>query len=426
MSIYTELFKYYTSSICFRKKTIGNVRKKQLEKFAEIFEYAKQHSPFYQKVYSEAGIMDLKIRSWEDVEKVPVIDKSLLRKYSTQEIMTCPIAPDLVLHSTSGSTGEPFKIYQTKFEEFTAHIRVFRLLRSLGYHPFKKIVMIIRYENNARFEVEKELSLLSKLQRVLKIFQRKIVSIYEDPKKMVEDLEKNNADILWTTPSALEVICNELASQNKIMRIPYVVSFAETLFPHQYQKIKECLALNIVNLYGMMECPTIGYEVNGDGKMSVFSEFVLVQEKGNDDMPDQMTPVITNLINHTMPFIRYNTNDISNKVDSKDFPNKVMGNVVGRVNDILQLPDGRIFFYQQASRLFMDFSACERYKFIQQKDGKIILQLKIKENADRSLVEKLAYERWEARFPKEFITIAFVDDFYIDPKTGKFKVMEKL
>ena len=104
------LAKYYLSLHYWNIASADSVRKMQLKKFRVIFEYARQNSKFYKDFYHERGVSNLKIENYEDIEKVPIINKDILRKYAIRDLMTCEIDDNLNIHSTSGSTGEPFKI----------------------------------------------------------------------------------------------------------------------------------------------------------------------------------------------------------------------------------------------------------------------------------------------------------------------------
>ena len=52
----------------------------QLMKFREIFTWAYQHSSFYHKLYSDAGIEPGDIRTFDDIYKVPKTEKAMLRE----------------------------------------------------------------------------------------------------------------------------------------------------------------------------------------------------------------------------------------------------------------------------------------------------------------------------------------------------------
>ena len=57
----------------------GKIRKLQLKKFRKIFEWTYDHSKFHRKLYDEAGITPQDIRSFEDIRRVPTVEKSMMR-----------------------------------------------------------------------------------------------------------------------------------------------------------------------------------------------------------------------------------------------------------------------------------------------------------------------------------------------------------
>lgn len=92
------------------------LRELQLVKFKRIFEWAYENSPFYRKLYKDAGIEPGDIKSFEDIRKVPKIDKGMLREVQQREpfpygdILAVPLRDVVVFRQTSGTTGTP--VYQ--------------------------------------------------------------------------------------------------------------------------------------------------------------------------------------------------------------------------------------------------------------------------------------------------------------------------
>ncbi|MCS7280606.1 MAG: phenylacetate--CoA ligase family protein [Desulfobacterota bacterium] len=92
------------------------LRELQIKKFKRIFEWAYNNSPFYRRLYKEAGIEPEDIKSYEDIKKVPKIDKGMLRDVQTREpfpygdILAVPLREVVVFRQTSGTTGTP--VYQ--------------------------------------------------------------------------------------------------------------------------------------------------------------------------------------------------------------------------------------------------------------------------------------------------------------------------
>ncbi len=92
------------------------LRDLQLAKFRRIVTWAYEHSPYYKKLYGEAGLEPNDVTTWEDVRKVPKVDKGMLK--DAQEEQPFPYGSRLCVpleqvsnfRQTSGTTGTP--VYQ--------------------------------------------------------------------------------------------------------------------------------------------------------------------------------------------------------------------------------------------------------------------------------------------------------------------------
>lgn len=88
----------------------------QLKKFQDIFKWAYEHSKFYHKLYSDAGIEPGDIKTFNDIRKVPKVEKAMLRTaqgkdpYPYGDILSVPLEQVTEYRQTSGTTGQP--VYQ--------------------------------------------------------------------------------------------------------------------------------------------------------------------------------------------------------------------------------------------------------------------------------------------------------------------------
>lgn len=425
--LYFSLFKYFLNLYRCERKSASELKKIQLQKFKDLFEHAKRHSAFYKRFYKEAGVYDMEIRSFEDIQKLPMTDKSLLKAQKAQDLLTVPInSKNINIHSTSGSTGVPFKVYYNSYEDYSAHCRILFALLKMGYTPFRKITMVTRYKPNDTFEIENEVKPLSFIQKKFGIFNREIISIYTPTDKIIDQLLETKPHFLWSTPSIIDIIISRLKQRGVKFNLPVVIFYAESINNNQLKNYRKYIAQKVIDIYGLMECPTMAATYDDMDIKHLFSSSVLVEFMYKDRQKRVGTPVITNLINHTMPFIRYNTGDTGSLLEhDENFPTKVIGTIHGRKDDILELKNGQKFAFHHAYEMFMDFHEVEMYRFIQ-KDEEVTLQLKIDTQLKtKEDIEKLAKERWANRFPSDLLKIQFVDEFKVDPNTGKFKNMIK-
>jgi len=424
------LLKYYNQISTWKSLDSTEIRQRQIIRFNAIFQHAKNNSVFYKDLYQKHRVLNLEIKSMKDIERLPVIDKSVLRNYSLQDIATVDVSNPrkFNIRSTSGSTGEPFRIAYNKREDFTNQVRHFWSLRQYGYQPLKKVLIVTRYEPDAVYQYEKDLKWFRTIQKLLPFFRRQIVSVYEPIEKIVEKIQKEKPYILWSTPSMLQIISYKMQEKGIKLNTPYVCFTSETVFDKQAQLFYDTLGKNLVNYYGCMESPTIGFDINMENKFRLFPnsamfEFIDHRTENNQHLA---TPVLTNLINFTMPIIRYNTKDIAYVEDHPDFGVKYLGKFIGRLDDIFEFPDGTMFAHHHAHEMFMDFHECEHFKFVQYPDKSITLQLKVKNSVDKNEIKAKALQRWQKRYPDKIISIEFVDEFPIDTQSGKTRNMERI
>ena len=92
------------------------IRQLQLSKFKKIFRWTYENSKFHRRLYDNAGIKPEDIRSFEDIQRVPKVEKSMMRDIQRKEpfpygeALCVPLDAVTVFRQTSGTTGQP--VYQ--------------------------------------------------------------------------------------------------------------------------------------------------------------------------------------------------------------------------------------------------------------------------------------------------------------------------
>ena len=88
----------------------------QVKKFKRIVNWAYENSPFYRRLYQDAGLEPGDIKSFEDIQKVPKIEKDMMRDVQQREpfpygdMLSVPLNRVTAFRQTSGTTGTP--VYQ--------------------------------------------------------------------------------------------------------------------------------------------------------------------------------------------------------------------------------------------------------------------------------------------------------------------------
>lgn len=88
----------------------------QVKKFKNIFTWAYERSKFHRALYKEAGVEPGDIKTMDDIWKVPMVEKSMMRPiqkkdpYPYGDALCVPLDDVAEFRQTSGTTGQP--VYQ--------------------------------------------------------------------------------------------------------------------------------------------------------------------------------------------------------------------------------------------------------------------------------------------------------------------------
>ena len=92
------------------------IKQLQLSKFKKIFRWTYEHSTFHRRLYDNVGIKPQDIQTFEDIQRVPKVEKSMMRDIQRKEpfpygeALCVPLDEVTIFRQTSGTTGQP--VYQ--------------------------------------------------------------------------------------------------------------------------------------------------------------------------------------------------------------------------------------------------------------------------------------------------------------------------
>ena len=92
------------------------IKQLQLSKFKKIFRWTYERSRFHRRIYDNAGIKPQDVQSFDDIKRVPKVEKSMMRDIQRKapfpygEALCVPLDEVTIFRQTSGTTGQP--VYQ--------------------------------------------------------------------------------------------------------------------------------------------------------------------------------------------------------------------------------------------------------------------------------------------------------------------------
>jgi phenylacetate-CoA ligase len=169
-----------------------------------------------------------------------------------------------------------------------------------------------------------------------------------------------------------------------IKNIDAIITSAGTLYPFMRETIEKNFKVKIYNRYGSREVGNIACEEpNIDGLVITDDVFVeIVDENGNkceDGVEGEI--IVTSLINHAMPLIRYKIGDRGVLNTSKyDFP--ILEKVSGRNVNMFRTKDNKLIDGEYFTHLLYHIEWIKKFQIIQ-KDYDLI-EVKLIKNFDES------------------------------------------
>jgi len=92
----------------------SKVKEEPVKALLELVDRVSKHSPFYQKIFQQAGVEAGDIKTMADFQKLPFSDKNDLRKAYPLGLQAVADEKIVRIHSSSGTTGDPVIIPYTE------------------------------------------------------------------------------------------------------------------------------------------------------------------------------------------------------------------------------------------------------------------------------------------------------------------------
>ncbi len=351
--------------------------------FLRTFRTAIRKSPFYKKLYSEAGIKESDIQSIKDIKKLPIITKSQIRNCS--ETLLTRSKKGLKLSHTSGTTGEPLKIY----DDWKVH----KYYSSYHYVYYKQLGFIFGKDHHVSirgFLQKKDIKLKLHIANTLFLSSYNIRK--ETAKLYYTEITKYAPKAISGYPSSLYNLAILFKELNLKLTIPLCFTSSETLHDYQRELISEIFGCEIYDIYGSSEHACTLYESkNHNGYFKA---------PGSGHLEFNPNGIIaTSFINEAWPLIRYQMNDMMepSNTDVYSFNQPIIvKSLYGRTSECIILNDGTRMGAAGISFIFKYSNNIKIAQLIQYEDRTVDINIvpdKDFSEQDIQNIKKPVYER---------------------------------
>jgi phenylacetate-CoA ligase len=282
-----------------------NWQKKEwiFHKVKDIVDYAKHHIPFYADHYQENGFDVSCLRSYEDIKRIPVINKEKLLSYELNNRSNLDKPGYLV--NTGGTSGTPLGLYIHPDHLGNEWSHMHHIWGKLGFSPKDlKLMLMGRSEFNSGLYYDFLRHSLS-------------ISIYADIDQIVPSLGKiirrYQPKFIHGYPSALYefgLACKErYPDLQSLLRDSLQGGFLGSEYPVKIfrETIEDVFQISTISWYGHTERCILAYEKEAPFIYYPFQTYGYAEVIEDDS--GENTLIGTSYYNRTSPLIRYDTED---------------------------------------------------------------------------------------------------------------------
>jgi phenylacetate-CoA ligase len=359
----------------------------QLYRLRKTVERVYATVPFYKKAFDDAKVSPSKIKSLDDLARLPFTNKSDLRDNYPFGLFTLPLHEVVRIHASSGTTGKPTVVGYTKRDIDTWSTLMARTLSCGGVKKGDVVQNAYGYglfTGGLGFHYGAE-----------KLGATVIPVSGGNTKRQIMLMEDFGSTVLTCTPSyalTLAEAMDEVGVGTENLKLRVGIFGAEPWSQSMRQQVETKLGIDAVDIYGISEVigPGVSVEcIEAKSGLHVFEDHFIpeiIDPDTGKSLPygEEGELVFTTITKEAFPVIRYRTKDISRLHPEPCRCGRThlrMDRVTGRTDDMLIIR-GVNLFPSQIESLLMEIEGLEpHYMLIVRREGTLdTLEVQIEVN----------------------------------------------
>lgn len=354
--VYKDMYKKLDE---FEKLNPEEQDQEQFRLLKETLVYAYHHVPYYKKKFDEVGFVPEKMKTFDDMKKLPLLTKDQAIEcdtalYSTENIPYYEVY-------TGGSSGRALKVALDKDSIYKERAVTIHYLHKFGYDQLKTRTLFFIGHNKDKDYYYSPL----KNEIVISPFRLFCEEEFEDLWKIIK---RFSPKFITGYPSAIYMFVRLMKKYNKKMDFQQVVYYSENCSDNMKTYIQNYLKCQVKSTYGHTERAVFAEEYDDGYKFNKCYGYVeyLPTEKKNE-----FQIVCTGFLSRKMPLIRYVMDDVA--VFDENGAMKIQGHRMSE-DYLLTKTGGKVF--KGALTLHVGaLKKVKQYQYVQYEPGKAYLDI---------------------------------------------------
>jgi phenylacetate-CoA ligase len=351
----------------------------QDERIRWVVSWAYARSPFYRRVWDEAGVKPESVRGVADLARLPLIDKALVRAHEAEMLTARPQRGWLNGH-TSGTTGSPLSVWYDRETCIMTNAVDRRQKTWAGMRERDWIGLFLGRVVVPLDQAAPPFWRANWIQR--QVWFSSFHLSDEHLPHYVDEIRRRGLRFLEGYPSTLYILARYLERRGQTVPIDAVFTSSETLLPIQRETIESAFACRVFDFFGHAERVAFAMECEQHAGKHVAEEFGFVEVTDLDGMPvrdgDSGYLVGTSLHNTAMPLIRYRTSDVTSILPEACACGRTLRrirDVTTKAEDIVVTPDGRMISPSILTHPFKPLTQVLKSQIVQERRDHITVKI---------------------------------------------------
>ena len=408
----------------------------QNDKLHRLIQHCYDTVPYYHKLFLENGIKPEEIRNKEDLARIPILTKQIIRDNYDDLFSSIADPRQRKYSSTGGSTGTPLKYCTDKREWSMQRASSFRAWESYGIYLGDKFFSLAGSSLTQKGQLLTSKGFYDRV--IMRNYKYSSVNVdTESLKALLQEFKRIRPKVVRGYGSSLVVFArylDKIGYQPDTVQV--VLTTGEVLLPNYRRELERVFNAPLYDAYGAGDGGIVSHECVNH-RLHITEELCMIEitDKNGHVLPDGEIGYVTStdLENYVFPFIRYQVGDmssISNDPCTCGRHTRHFGEIMGRA--------GRLVYNKQGvpisptalpMMLYPDldyhktenqnlYNKIDRFQIRQDSEGDIHILLKLKDKAEENEQFNYIRKNFENQFVGSEVTLSFVDEIPVLP-SGK-------
>lgn len=430
LKIHRQRFGPVFKKISDELRSCERLSKDKLEEYqSELLQKLILHSyntvPYYQVLFNKHGISPKDIKGVGDIKRIPLLTREIVRENKERLISSSFKKSQLFPGHTSGTTGSPLQFYWDLNTCVYNNAVDLRQKRWAGVEYGDPIAIFL-----GRMIIPPRVNKPPFWQKNYLHNHLWMSSFHlsdENFNYYLNELKRFKPVAIEGYPSTTSIVARLLLKRGETFPLKAVFTSSETLLPSQREVIEEAFQCKVFDFLGMAERVVFATECEEHSGFHLNSEYAFneIVDINGSPLPDGQPGYIvgTSLRNFGMPFLRYQTSDVSSILVEpckcgRSLPR--LAPVTTKDEDLIVTPEGRIIASSVLTHPFKPLRSLIESQIIQDNVDSLVIKIVRSSEYLDAEGERLIAGLKERLGEKIKISLEFVDNIE-RTSAGKFR-----